>query len=55
MLAHLRPALVIFVLFTLLTGIAYPFAMTGACASSLSRPGQWQPGHPTGDAMSARS
>jgi K+-transporting ATPase ATPase C chain len=29
MLAHLRPALIIFALFTLLTGLAYPLAMTG--------------------------
>lgn len=29
MLAHLRPALVMLALFTLLTGIAYPLAMTG--------------------------
>lgn len=30
MLSQLRPALVLFVALTLLTGIAYPFAMTGA-------------------------
>jgi potassium-transporting ATPase KdpC subunit len=29
MLSHLRPALVLFIAFMLLTGIAYPFAMTG--------------------------
>jgi len=29
MLEHLRPALVMVVLFTLLTGLAYPFAITG--------------------------
>ncbi len=29
MLAHFRPALVMMVLFTLLTGLAYPLAMTG--------------------------
>lgn len=29
MLSHLRPALSLFVLFTLLTGVAYPLAMTG--------------------------
>jgi potassium-transporting ATPase KdpC subunit len=29
MLSHLRPALVMLALFTLLTGIAYPLAMTG--------------------------
>ncbi len=30
MLSHLRPALVLFVLLSLLTGVAYPLAMTGA-------------------------
>jgi len=30
MLSHLRPALVLFVLLTLITGVAYPLAMTGA-------------------------
>lgn len=29
MLAHLRPALVLFALFTLLLGLGYPYAMTG--------------------------
>ena len=29
MLKHLRPALVLLALFTLLTGIGYPLAMTG--------------------------
>ena len=29
MLAHIRPAVVMMVLFTLLTGLAYPFVMTG--------------------------
>jgi K+-transporting ATPase ATPase C chain len=29
MLVHLRPALIIFALFTVLTGLAYPLAMTG--------------------------
>ncbi len=29
MLQHLRPALVMLVLFTLLTGLAYPLAVTG--------------------------
>jgi K+-transporting ATPase ATPase C chain len=30
MLTQLRPALVLFIILTLVTGIAYPFAMTGA-------------------------
>ena len=29
MLAHLRPALVIFLLLTLVTGVAYPLVVTG--------------------------
>jgi K+-transporting ATPase ATPase C chain len=29
MIAHLRPAILMFVIMTLLTGVAYPFAMTG--------------------------
>jgi K+-transporting ATPase ATPase C chain len=29
MIAHLRPAILMFAILTLLTGIAYPFAMTG--------------------------
>lgn len=49
MLSHLRPALVMLVVFTLLTGLAYPLAMTGviqlafpagANGSLLSRGGQ---------------
>lgn len=30
MLTHLRPAIALTVVFTLLTGLAYPLAMTGA-------------------------
>ena len=29
MLAHLRPAILMLAIMTLLTGVAYPFAMTG--------------------------
>jgi potassium-transporting ATPase KdpC subunit len=37
MFAHLRPALIIFALFTLLTGVAYPFAMTGIAQALFPR------------------
>ncbi|MFO1151654.1 MAG: potassium-transporting ATPase subunit KdpC [Alsobacter sp.] len=36
-MSHLRPALVLLVLFTLLTGIAYPLAVTGLARTLLSR------------------
>src|ERR1700754_4828704 len=32
MLQHIRPAVVLIVLFTLLTGVVYPFVMTGIAA-----------------------
>jgi len=35
MLSHLRPALVILVLMTLLTGVAYPLAVTGVAQAAL--------------------
>ena len=35
MLSHLRPALVILVLMTLLTGVAYPLAITGVAQAAL--------------------
>lgn len=37
MLGHLRPALILFVLFTLLTGLAYPLAMTGVAQALFPR------------------
>ncbi|VFU09698.1 protein of unknown function [Methylocella tundrae] len=35
MLQHLRPALVMLALFTVLTGVIYPFALTGFAAIAL--------------------
>ena len=37
MLKHLRPALVLFVLFTALTGLVYPLALTGVGEGLLKR------------------
>ena len=37
MLQHLRPAIVLIVLMTILTGVIYPFAIMGCCQLSSSR------------------
>ena len=40
MLKHVRPALVLLALFTLLTGIVYPLAMTGIGQAAFKQPGR---------------
>ena len=37
MLAHIRPALVLLILFTALTGVAYPLAITGVATYAFPR------------------
>ena len=44
MLTELRPAILITLVFTLLTGILYPLAVTGIAPIGFSAPGQRKPG-----------
>ncbi len=45
MLKELRPAVISFLLLTLLTGIAYPLLVTGISQTDHVRQGQRQPDH----------
>ncbi len=41
MLSQIRPALMMLAVMTLLTGLAYPLAVTGHRTGHLPGPGQW--------------
>ena len=43
MIKHLLPAIMLTVLMTALTGLAYPLAMTGLAGIALPLSSQWQP------------
>ena len=42
MMSQLRPAVILFLLLTLLTGVAYPLAVMGDRAGGLPASSQWQ-------------
>jgi K+-transporting ATPase ATPase C chain len=53
MLKTLRPALVLFVILSAITGLAYPL-LTTAWPSCVSASGQWQPDRENGQIIGSR-
>ena len=41
-MSELRPALIVFALLTVLTGVVYPLVVTGVGQAVFSRSGEWQ-------------